>query len=132
MTYSPKRPPLDPCPIEEVFIVVGGKWKARVLLFLYGGPCALAALRAHLPRAASPVLLKQLAALEVDGLVESRPIPRGQAQVREYRLSADGAALVDHLALLLPWALARLRARGEDWTPPALGPDRPKLDRPEA
>lgn len=119
MAYSPKRPPLDPCPIEEVVAVVGGKWKARILLFLSAGPCPLAALRTHLPRAAKPVLLKQLAALEADGLIESQPIARGQAQVREYRLSAEGAALVDHLALLLPWALARLRARGADWAPPA-------------
>lgn len=118
MRYRPKRPPLDPCPIEEVFAVVGGKWKARILLFLAAGPVALAGLRAHLPRAAKPVLLKQIAALEADGLIESMAIVRGQAQIREYRLSAEGKALVEHLALLLPWALARLRARGEDWTAP--------------
>lgn len=118
MAYSPKRPPLDPCPIEEVFAVIGGKWKARMMLILAQAPTPLAGLRAHLPDAAKPVLLRQLKELEADGLIASEALPRGAARIRQYRLSAEGQSLVACLAQLLPWGLARLAARGEQWVPP--------------
>jgi DNA-binding HxlR family transcriptional regulator len=28
----------DPCPFEEVLVLIGGKWKSRLLLLLFAGP----------------------------------------------------------------------------------------------
>jgi len=67
MAYTPKLAPLDPCPVEHVVRLIGGKWKARLLARVRERPCSVAELHRHLPRARPQVLLEQLKALEGTG-----------------------------------------------------------------
>ena len=60
MAYTPKLAPLDPCPVEHVVRLIGGKWKARLLACVRERPCSMAELQRHLPRARPQVLLEQL------------------------------------------------------------------------
>jgi DNA-binding HxlR family transcriptional regulator len=123
-TYVPKRPPLDPCPVEEVLAMVGGKWKCRLLLLLSAGPRRLADLRRSLPAGlANQVLLTQLRALAADGLVECAAEPRGGAAVaRRYRLTPLGRSVLPVLDAVAGWGAERLRARGAHWTSPVPHP----------
>ena len=77
-SYEPKRPPLDPCPLERVIAMVGGKWKARTLHLLAQGDYGFAELRRQLGRVSQQVLSTQLRALESDGLIERLPPAPGE------------------------------------------------------
>ena len=117
--YVPKRPALDPCPVEEVLAMIGGKWKSRLLLLLSAGPQRLAALRRALPPGVSnEVLLTQLRGLAADGLVDVTVETRGATSARRYGLTLLGESLLAALAPVAAWGAGRLRARGLDWEPP--------------
>ena len=108
VSYSPKRPPLDPCPVEEVVGLIGGKWKARLLLLLTKGPQRLSALIAALPSVAKQVVIAQLAAMHTDGLVTIDFVRRGAVTSRLYRLSDEGWSLLPVLEQVAAWGEDRL------------------------
>ena len=117
--YVPKRPALDPCPVEEALALIGGKWKSRLLLSLAPGPQRLAALRRGLSgRVSNEVLITQLTALATDGLVHVTVEERGATAFRWYALTPLGASLLAALTPLADWGVERLRCRGHEWTPP--------------
>ena len=117
--YVPKRPALDPCPVEEVLALIGGKWKSRLLLLLAPGPQRLAALRRGLAgRVSNEVLITQLTGLAADGLVDVTIEERGATAFRWYALTPLGAGLLAALTPLADWGAERLRCRGFEWTPP--------------
>ena len=92
--YVPKRPALDPCPVEEVLAMIGGKWKARMLLPLSQGPHRLSSLRRALPAGVSnEVLITQLRGLAADGLVEVTVERKGATSFRRYTLTPLGQSL---------------------------------------
>jgi DNA-binding HxlR family transcriptional regulator len=107
---------MDPCPAEEVFAIVAGKWKARILLQLWLDPSAFAELRRALPGISQQVLSTQLKALERDGVI-ARAAGGGQAP-GPYVLSPEGAALMPALSAVAAWGEARLLAKGVVWRPP--------------
>lgn len=99
--YVPKRAALDPCPVEEVFALVGGKRKCRLLLLLSTGPHRLSALRRALPPGvANQVLVTQLGALAAAGLVEAAVEARGRVTYRRYALTPLGTSLLPALDAL--------------------------------
>jgi DNA-binding HxlR family transcriptional regulator len=100
MTYQPKLPPLDPCPVEHVVHLIGGRWKARLLGRVREAACTVAELQRFVPRAKPQVLLRQLKVLEQDGLIERLPLGPAERWGR-YALTERGATLlaaVDHVA----------------------------------
>jgi DNA-binding HxlR family transcriptional regulator len=117
MAYQPKRPALDPCPVEEVVGMVGGKWKARLLLILSFGPIAFAPLRRSLPGISQQVLSTQLQALMDDGLV-AREASGADGGGSLYSLTATGLDLMPVLNAVAAWGETRLRERGEKWVRP--------------
>lgn len=123
MPYAPKRPALDPCPVEEVLDVVGGKWKGRLLLLLAGGLDRLSELQRALPRTPKQVLITQLLELEAAGVVEVTIHQQGGRTSRRYALSARGWSLMPVLDVMAEWGLGRLVERGLAWAPPAVARD---------
>jgi DNA-binding HxlR family transcriptional regulator len=120
--YVPKRPALDPCPVEEVLTMIGGKWKARLLLPLSQGRQRLSALRRALPAGVSnEVLVTQLQALAASGLVEVTVERKGATSYRRYGLTPLGVSLLRALDGVIAWGAERMRERGHEWTPPAGG-----------
>jgi DNA-binding HxlR family transcriptional regulator len=114
--YEPKRPPMDACPIEHVFAMVGGKWKARALYLLSVRPFAFAALRRELGAVSQQVLSTQLKAMQRDGLVST--VASDDAATVLYVATPKGCALVKVLIPVAEWGTAELRASGDDWQPP--------------
>jgi DNA-binding HxlR family transcriptional regulator len=107
--YTKKRPPLDPCPLEEVLSLVGGKWKARILYALGQGPASFSRLKASLGRVSREVLSTQLRALMSDGLITAAPDEGGTGAL--YLITTDGAALVALLVPVAAWGEQRLERR---------------------
>ncbi|MDF0490133.1 helix-turn-helix domain-containing protein [Sphingomonas sp. H39-1-10] len=119
MTYQPKRAPLEPCPVEEVLSIIGGKWKARILLLVSRGHETFSVLARMLPDAPDQVLSTQLKALTDDGmLTKSAPTSVNGAGAR-YALTADGQSMMALLDKISDWGMARLEGKGHVWSPPA-------------
>ncbi len=117
MPYVPKRPPLDPCPVETVFAIIGGKWKARIVLLLSWKPFRFADLRRGLPGVTQQVLSAQLKALQRDGIV-SRHVSAKRTEATTYQLSRDGSQLVHALERVSIWGQGRLQTQGYRWQSP--------------
>ncbi|MDE2578821.1 MAG: helix-turn-helix transcriptional regulator [Hyphomicrobiales bacterium] len=113
--YLPKRQPLDPCPVEQVLTMIGGKWKARTLYLLAHHVYGFAALRRELGAVSQQVLSTQLRALETDGLV-SRSDGGDGAPV--YAATAKGRDLVGLLTPVAEWGTRELASKGLVWSPP--------------
>lgn len=118
MPYQPKRPAQDPCPVEAVLEIIGGKWKARILLQVSMRPCPFAALRRALPGISQQVLSAQLQSLIENGVVERAIVDPQMDRGVRYRLTATGEGLVLVLERIAAWGDARLRERGLMWERP--------------
>lgn len=113
MLYQPKRAPLDPCPVEEVIGLIGGKWKARLLFELSLKQARFAELRRALPGVTQQVLSAQLQALVDDGLVRREAAVPGAGG--PYSLTQAGLSLLPVMKCVAAWGESRLRTRGEVW-----------------
>jgi len=116
MPYTRKRDPLDPCPVEAVFEMVAGKWKARLLLLLSYGPHSFSELRKALPGIRQQVLSAQLNALVHHGIADrNRQIARaGPSSI--YTLTVLGKSLMPVLEAVEAWGIAHLQSQGIHWT----------------
>ena len=117
MPYVPKRPPLDPCPVEAVFAIIGGKWKARIALLLSSKPFRFAELRRGLRGITQQVLSAQLKALQRDGIV-TRQTSANRFEPPLYQLSREGSHLVRALERVSRWGQERLQTQGYRWQSP--------------
>ncbi len=105
--------------------MIGGKWKARMLLPLSQGPQRLASLRRALPPGVSnEVLITQLRGLAADGLVAITVERNGATSFRHYALTPLGESLVHALEGITAWGAARMRERGHEWMPQCAAPSR--------
>lgn len=120
--YHPKRPPLDPCPVETVVAMVGGKWKARILYLLAHRTIAFAPLRRELGRVSQQVLSTQLRALEADGLVLRETKGDG---LSTYAATDKGRELVKILLPVAAWGTRELASRGLEWRAPLISVEAP-------
>lgn len=121
MSYLPKRPPLDACPVEALVAIVAGKWKARILLELAAERLTFGQLRRGLGRVTQQVLSSQLAGLERDGVVLRTPVGDDPMKGSWYALTDEGRSLLPVLDLMAVWGLARLDRKGLTWAHPAAG-----------
>ncbi|OYU77253.1 MAG: transcriptional regulator [Alphaproteobacteria bacterium PA3] len=116
--YQPKRPALDPCPIEAVVSMIGGKWKARILFILSKESLAFASLCRTLGGISSEVLSTQLSGMERDGLVTRNQATTTERHSGRYTLTEKGAQLVAVLLPVSDWASKQLEEQGFYWSPP--------------
>lgn len=113
--YRPKRQPLDPCPLETVLAMVGGKWKARILYLLARRRLGFAALRREIGAVSQQVLATQLRALAADGLITRWAEADGSIT---YTASDKGLDLIAILTPAADWGLRELAQQGHAWPPP--------------
>ena len=93
------------CPIEELLVLIGGRWKPVILWWLLssGEPLRFKGLRQRMPRISQKVLTQQLRELERDGLVRREMFAEMPVRV-EYTPTPFGRKLRPVLRALDSWA----------------------------
>src|SRR5262249_32135574 len=122
MTYSRKRPLLDPCPLEEVLGMVSGKWKVRVLYLLSLDDLTFGEMRTAITHIRQQVLSCALSDFISDAIV-SRTNANAPGDAR-YVLTEKGHKLVSLLMPLADWGNDLLREKGVRWDPPQISRSR--------
>lgn len=97
------------CSVEQVFALVGGKWKIAILCALAERPHRYGELRRAVLGITHKVLTSDLRQLERDGLVVRRLLP-GSSPGVEYSLSALAESLKSVLLALDDWGREHLAA----------------------
>ncbi|GHO86945.1 winged helix-turn-helix transcriptional regulator [Dictyobacter formicarum] len=90
------------CAVEATADIVGGKWKAVILYYLFQGPQRFNELRRLLPEVTQRMLTLQLRELEQDGVVH-REIYKEVPPKVEYSLTEFGASLGPIIVQMLEW-----------------------------
>jgi DNA-binding HxlR family transcriptional regulator len=100
------------CPIEELLVLIGGRWKPVILWWLMGSarPLRFKNLRERMPRISQKVLTQQLRQLERDGLIQREMFPEMPVRV-EYAPTPFGMTMRPVLRLLDSWARKHLIVR---------------------
>jgi len=91
------------CPVEAVFDVIGGKWKAVILFQLSESTKRFSELQRLLFKVTPRMLTNQLRDLERDGLVHREVYAQVPPKV-EYSLTDLGRSLVPPLVALKDWS----------------------------
>jgi DNA-binding HxlR family transcriptional regulator len=97
------------CPIEELLVLIGGRWKPVILWWLMSSekPFRFTILRQSMPRISQKVLTQQLRELERDGFVKREMFAEMPVRV-EYSLTAFGRKLRPVLEELDSWSRKHL------------------------
>ena len=90
------------CAVEATTDIIGGKWKAVILYYLFKGPKRFNELRRFLPEVTQRMLTRQLRELEQDGIVH-REIYKEVPPRVEYSLTEFGTSLGPILVQMLDW-----------------------------
>jgi len=119
--YAPKRPALDPCPVEQTLAVIQSKWTARLLYLLLNRPFHFGELKRRLPGISVEVLAARLESLQNHGVVScaKSPSPANRA-VSTYRMTDKGRTLGAVLEAMAAWGEADLKSEGLHWSRPEL------------
>ena len=93
------------CPIEELLVLIGGRWKPVILWWLIESraPLRFKALRENMPRISQKVLTQQLRELERDGLIRREMFAEMPVRV-EYSVTIFGRKLRPVLRVLDAWS----------------------------
>ena len=93
------------CPIEQLLVLIGGRWKPVILWWLIdsGKPLRFKVLRANMPRISQKVLTQQLRELEKDGLINREMFAEMPVRV-EYSPTNFGKKLRKVLRVLDAWS----------------------------
>jgi DNA-binding HxlR family transcriptional regulator len=100
------------CPIEELLVLIGGRWKPVILKALWDNakPLRFKLLRERIPVVSQKILTKQLRELERDGFVKREKFFERPMRV-EYSLTASGNDLGPVLLMLDAWMRKHLQNR---------------------
>jgi DNA-binding HxlR family transcriptional regulator len=90
------------CPVEATVDVLGGKWKAVILYYLFRGPKRFNELRRLLPDVTQRMLTLQLRELELDGIVHREIFKQIPPRV-EYSLTEFGVSLGPIIVQMRDW-----------------------------
>ncbi len=110
------------CPIASSLELIGDRWTLVLLRDLVNGKSRFKDFLESPERIASNILTARLAAMEEDGLIQSR-LYETRPKRYEYRLTKKGAALLPLLQEFCRWGEANLPARWK--APPAFMRRRP-------
>lgn len=96
------------CPIDYGFKRIGGKYKGRILYYLYEAEVLrYGELTRALPDISTKMLTQSLKELEQDGLIHREMYHVVPPKV-EYSLSAEGKTLIPFIAGLMEWSLEQM------------------------
>lgn len=90
------------CAVEATADIIGGKWKAVILYYLFDGTKRFNELRRLLPEVTQRMLTLQLRELEQDGIVH-REIYKEIPPKVEYSLTEFGKSLGPIIVQMLDW-----------------------------
>ena len=90
------------CAVEATADIIGGKWKAVILYYLFEGTKRFNELRRLLPEVTPRMLTLQLRELEQDGIVH-REIYKEVPPKVEYSLTEFGRSLGPIIVQMLDW-----------------------------
>ncbi len=93
---------LPAVPAERTLRIIGGRWKAYVLYYLFEGPKRLSELRRLVPTASQKVLVQALRELEEHGVVNRKVFAEVPPRV-EYSLTKLGKSLEPLIHSLCDW-----------------------------
>lgn len=96
------------CPVEAALDIIGGKWKAILLLHIIEGTKRFNELQRLVPRITQRVLTNQLRELENDGVIARTVYPQVPPKV-EYSVTPFGKTLGPLLKQLVIWAETEIR-----------------------
>lgn len=99
----PERPSAV-CPSRSMFRLIGDRWTLLALLQLEQGVRRFADIRRGLGTISAKVLAEKLRRLEENGIVRRRVYDQSPPRV-EYRLTALGQELAQHVSKLDQWTL---------------------------
>jgi DNA-binding HxlR family transcriptional regulator len=101
------------CPIEQLLVLIGGRWKPVILWWLIESkkPLRFKVLREKMPRISQKVLTQQLRELERDGLIKREMFAEMPVRV-EYSLTAFGRKLRTVLRVLDSWSREHVVRKG--------------------
>jgi DNA-binding HxlR family transcriptional regulator len=90
------------CPVEATADIIGGKWKAVILFYLFKGPRRFNELRRLLPTVTQRILTLQLRELELDGVIHREVYQEVPTRV-EYSLTEFGTSLGPIIVQMCDW-----------------------------
>jgi DNA-binding HxlR family transcriptional regulator len=96
------------CPVEAALDIIGGKWKAILLLHVIEGTKRFNELQRLVPRITQRVLTNQLRELENDGVIARTVYPQVPPKV-EYSVTPFGKTIEPLLKQLVIWAETEIR-----------------------
>lgn len=103
---------LPSVPAERALKVIGGRWKASILYYLFSSPRRLSELKRLAPDASQKMLVQQLRELTAHGLITRSVFAEVPPRV-EYRITALGASLEPIVASLCAWGKTHAAELGE-------------------
>lgn len=98
------------CPLEQVFVLLSGRWKCLIIYWLGDGPMRFNALQRANPGLSQQMLSRDLKALEAAGVL-SRSVAATVPPQVEYALTDAGRRLLPILEQLGSWQEDLLQAR---------------------
>lgn len=101
------------CSVEAAVDILGGKWKAVILYYLFEGPKRFNHLKRLLPKVTQRMLTLQLRELEADGIVHREIYQEIPPRV-EYSLTELGVSLGPIIVQMGDWGevyMEQIRAR---------------------
>ena len=113
---------LPELPIERTFKVLGGRWKAFILVALYRGPHRFADLTRVLPNISQKRLVQQLRELEEHGVVQ-RHVSAQPALRVEYHATDLGHSLAPLIDALCAWGRRHALEHGARYGQECIRPD---------
>jgi DNA-binding HxlR family transcriptional regulator len=93
---------LPSLPVERAIKVIGGRWKAAILLHLFDRPKRLSELSRLVPSARQKVLIQQLREMEEHGIVQREIFKQVPPRV-EYSATRLGFSLKPVITSLCVW-----------------------------
>jgi DNA-binding HxlR family transcriptional regulator len=98
------------CPVEATLAVIGGKWKAVLIVhMMHTGPHRFAELRRKTTGISDRVLTRQLRELETDGIVRREVFAEVPPRV-EYSLTEYGESLRPVTEAMCQWGKRHMAA----------------------
>ena len=92
------------CPMEATSDIIGGKWKAVILYYLFKGPMRFGELQRLLSPVTQRMLTLQLRELERDGIIH-REVYQQTPPKTEYTLTSFGKSLKPVISTMTEWGI---------------------------
>ena len=102
------KQPSAQCPAEPTLAVIGGRWKVRILYYLFDRPHRFSELKRAMVGCTQKMLTQQLREMEADGIVRRKVFAQVPPKV-EYSLTTRGRTLKPIVEAMCQWGKCAAR-----------------------